>query len=162
MSADSRFSFRQPRGDRQTHTHTHTHRGRGRLEMSIGTCWIPQVSQCAAVCLGARLILRLYAKFVLSNAQRRAPRPPPPGTRQTHVRAPRLICLRRQLIGQEWPESKLVDVVSAAHSCCKYCTLFFPHIFCLTGWQDYARHWHPRTGWTLMIQCISLKNYKAT
>lgn len=74
-------------------TGRHTHRGRERSEMSIGTCWIPQVSQCAAVCMGARLILRLYAKFALSNAQRRGPRPhnppdpPPPIGTRAHTRA---------------------------------------------------------------------------
>lgn len=43
-------------------------------EMSIGTCWIPQVAQCATGCTGPLLFLRLYAKFALSDAQRRGPR----------------------------------------------------------------------------------------
>lgn len=122
-------------------TGRHTHRGRERSEMSIGTCWIPQVSQCAAVCMGARLILRLYAKFALSNAQRRGPRPhkppdPPPPNRhtRTHARALQGWCVwGGSWSDKKWRESKLVDVVTAAHSCYKYCTLFFLKYFV---WQD--------------------------
>lgn len=55
-------------------------------EMSIGTCWIPQVSQCAAGCVGPTLILRLYAKFALSNAQQSGPRlRNPPRGREGHA-----------------------------------------------------------------------------
>lgn len=149
-------------------TGRHTHRGRERSEMSIGTCWIPQVSQCAAVCMGARLILRLYAKFALSNAQRRGPRPhnppdPPPPNRhtRTHARAPRLMCLRRQLIGQEVTWEQTCGCCDSSPLVLQILHAFFPQIFCLTGWQDHTSHWHPKIGWTLMIQCINLRNYKA-
>lgn len=118
--------------------------------MSTGTCRIPQVACCAAGCMGPPLILRLYAKLVLSNAQRKAPRlhknstasPPRHTHTHTHWKRPsdicwksRLIYLRRHLIGIEVVD-ELVDAMAATLPTKKVHTLHFLSFLLLRGQQS--------------------------